>query len=158
MHVLLVLMWLAMMSPVGLAGSAASDTFHQAFNAAARQAGVSLSLAPLDCDRHRRCNYAAGPAIRAVASGGDDLDEVAFYVPAGLDAAGRRRAAMEATRIVSVLIRQFDDRPAAAQGEVLKDLLDQATGPSRRGEARLSRGVIVLSATQADNFRVYVTR
>lgn len=140
------------------AGSWSSDTFHQAFNAAAKKAGVSMSLRKISCDADRDCRFALGQDVRAEARGGDELEEVAFYIPASSEQAQRRRAALETSRILAVLVGAFDDRTAAQRSAMVATLLDQATGPTRRGEQRLERGVIVLSATQPDSFRVYLTR
>lgn len=150
---------LLLMSPGwAWADSWSSDRFDQAFNAAARKAGVSMILQKVSCDADRDCRFSLGPDIRAEARGGAELHEVAFYIPATADKAQRRRATLETARILQVLISEFDSRPAAQRQTTVSTLLDEATGPQRRSERRLAHGVVVLSATQADNFRVYLTR
>ena len=155
---LLLVAFMLFVPGIAQAGLWSSDTFHQAFNAAARKAGVSMSLRKISCDADRDCRFALGQDVRAEARGGDELDEVAFHIPASSEQAQRRRAALEASRILAVLVGAFDNRTAAQRRALVSTLLDQATGPARRGEQRLERGVIVFSATQPDSFRVYLTR
>lgn len=160
----LLLLWL-FVSPSGAgAQSVLSSAFDKAFNAASARVGTQLTLTKVGCKpaTPSDCEFGAVPDLRVVTTGAGDgrVDTVAAYLPRdGADRARSQRSAVMATTVMATLIGVFNPSVSAKRrGEVVSTLLDGATGATRRGEIDLGGVNYVLSATQADNLRIYVTR
>lgn len=150
-----------------LTGSAAAQEvmpgdFGTAFNRAAKRIGADITLSKVDCDSGK-CEYGAVPDLRVLVTGdsaNEPVSSVAAYLPRdAADKARSRRSAVAATLVAATLIAVFSPAVSAkSRGGMVKALLDGATGRSARGEVALGGFNYVLSATQADNLRLYVEK
>lgn len=136
--------------------------FGAAFNAASKRIGADVTISKVACSPSGECEYGAVPDLRILVRGDDPAsraDSVSAYLPRDADKARSRRSAVTATLVAATLIAVFSPSvPPKARGTAVKALLDGATGGSHRGEIDLGGVNYVLSATQADNLRIYVER
>lgn len=148
-------------------GSAFAQTmqpagFDQAFNAASKRIGSGISLASAGC-KPSECEFGAVPDLRILVNSDDkntNIREVSAYLPRdAADKSRSRRSAITATAATATLIAVFSPKISAKErGDAVMSLLNGATGPRKRGEIDLDGVNYVMSATQADNLRIYVTR
>lgn len=143
----------------------ASINFDRSFNAASKRVGTEIALVKVGCkpSNPTECEYGAVPDLRIIANGDSntgEVDELSAYLPRdAMDKARSARSVVTAVTVVSTLIGVFSPSVARGKrGEAVMTLLNGATGPLRRGEIDLGGVSYVLSATQAENLRIYVTR
>lgn len=136
--------------------------FGEAFNAASKRIGAGVTISKVECTPSGQCEYGAVPDLRILVNGDDPAsrtDSVSAYLPRDADKARSSRSAVTATLVTATLIAVFSPGVSPkARGNAVKALLDGATGGSHRGEIDLGGVNYVLSATQADNLRIYVER
>ncbi|MGY6246651.1 hypothetical protein ACXIUS_03750 [Bosea thiooxidans] len=150
-----------------LASTASAETiapasFDRTFNAASKRIGTQISLQSVGC-KPTECEFGALPDLRLLANSDDgntNIEQVSAYLPRdAADRARSSRSAVSATAVTATLIAVFSPKVTTKKrGDAVAALLKGATGPSRRGEVDLDGVNYVLSATQADNLRIYVTR
>lgn len=138
------------------------ESFDKPFNAASKRIGSGISLTSAGC-KPSECEFGAVPDLRIVVNGdssGANVEQVAAYLTRDMaDKARSARSAVTATAVATTLIALFSPKvPAKKRGEAVMTLLNGATGLAKRGEIDLNGVNYVLSATQADNLRIYVTR
>ena len=159
---MLVLSMVLIGSTSAFAQKLAVESFDKSFNSASKRIGSAISLVNAGC-RPSECEFGAVPDLRVVVNGDDgntNIESVSAYLPrdAG-DKARSRRSAVTATAVAATLIAVFNPAvPPKKRGVAVMALLDGATGSAKRGEVDLDGVNYVLSATQADNLRLYVTR
>ncbi|MGO4735938.1 hypothetical protein AB4099_05305 [Bosea sp. 2KB_26] len=146
--------------------SASSQTiapanFDRPFNAASKRLGTQISLVGVGC-KPSECEFGAVPDLRLLVNGDSNntkVEQVSAYLPRDVTNKARsRRSAVSATAVATTLIAVFSPKvPASKRGDAVISLLNGAAGPSRRGEVDLDGVNYVLSASQADNLRIYVT-
>lgn len=138
------------------------ESFDKSFNAASKRIGIGISLIGAGC-KPSECEFGAVPDLRVLVNGdssNSDIEQVSAYLPRdAADKARSRRSAISATAVATILIAIFSPKVTPKKrGEAVMTMLNGATGAAKRGEIDLDGVNYALSATQADNLRIYVTR
>ena len=137
-------------------------SFDKTFNSAAKRLKSDLALQSVGCSTVE-CEFGAVPDLRLLARGEGshgDIIEISAYLPRdAADRARSTRSVLTATSVVATLIAIFNPVVSPTdRGKAVMALMEGAAGPTRRGEIALGGVKYVLSATQGDNLRIYVTR
>lgn len=148
-------------APVG-AEMISARSFDKPFNSASKRLKTSISLQAAGCSA-LECEFGAVPDLRLLArgeGGHGSVEEISAYLPRDSNDRERStRSVLTATKVITTLMAVFNPGVAAKErGKVVMALMEGATSSSRRGEVNLGGVRYVLSATQGDNLRVYVTR